>query len=66
MVTSHDVRSVIDEALKRHRGGSQRYGDLNVEMDGRDFLHEAEMELLDFINYAVYQVLKLRSLRTRL
>jgi len=66
MVTFHDVRSVIDAALERHRGGSQRYGSLDPATDKRDFLYEAEMELLDFINYAVYQVLKLRSLRTRL
>jgi len=65
MVTSEQIRAVVNEALERHRGGSQRYGDLNVETDERDFLYEAEMELLDFINYAVYQVLKLRALRAK-
>jgi len=63
MITSEDVNAVIIEALSRHRGGSKKYGDLDLVMDGRDFYQEAVEELLDCINYQVYQVLRLRALQ---
>ena len=40
-----------------------QYGPLDLGTDKRDFLREAEEELLDAINYLAFQVIKLRRLK---
>lgn len=59
-----DIEAIIKEALTRHDAGRFEYGELDLSTDKRDFIHEAEKELLDCINYCVFQILKLRRLRT--
>ncbi len=63
---SNDIACIIREALRRHREGEEKYGILDPATDTRDLFHEIEEELLDTINYAVYQILKIRTLRERL
>jgi len=65
MVTSEQINAVIQEALSRHRGGSKKYGDLDLTTDTRDFYEEAVQELLDSVNYMIYQILKLRALQAK-
>ena len=59
-----DIEIVIREALSRYKEGKQEHGELDLSIDKRDFTLEAEKELLDCINYCVFQILKLRRLRT--
>lgn len=61
---SQDIKTVIREALGRYEAGRLKHGQLDLSGDKRDFLHEAEQELMDCINYCVFQILKLRRLRT--
>jgi len=52
---SGNYQVYINEAVSRYTGAN-----------GRDFLEEAEQELLDCINCCVYQVLRLRVIRESL
>jgi hypothetical protein len=56
-----DIEAVIGEALNRYGRGRLEHGQLDLERDKRDFLHEAEQVLLDCNNYCVFQILRLRS-----
>ena len=58
------IERAIEEALKRHDTGRLKYGNLDLPGDWRDFIHEAEQELLDCINYCVFQILRLRGIKT--
>lgn len=64
-IETKDIAAVIVEALKRYEAGRRKYGSLDPATDKRDFLHEAEQELLDCINYCVFQILKLRRIKNR-
>lgn len=55
------IEVVIREALIKYDNGRAKYGPLSLDTDGRDFLQEAEAELLDCINYCVFQILRLRG-----
>ena len=55
--------SIIREALSKYEQGKIEYGEIDLATDKRDFIDEAEKELLDCINYCVFQILKLRKLR---
>jgi hypothetical protein len=54
------LKGVIKEALQRYKEGKTEYGFLDLSTDNRNFLQEAEQELLDCINYCCFQVLRLR------
>lgn len=59
---SEDIEFVIKEALSRYNAGKAEHGELDLSRDKRNFLHEAEKELLDCINYCVFQILKFRMM----
>ena len=63
---SEDIEAVIREALTRHEAGRLEYGELDLSIDQRDFILEAEKELLDCINYCVFQILRLRQLKEKM
>jgi len=58
------IEAVIKEALNRYESGRRKYGELDLSRDDRDFINEAEQELLDCINYCVFQILRLRGIKT--
>jgi len=58
------IEAVIKEALTRYDAGRCKYGELDLSRDDRDFINEAEQELLDCINYCVFQILRLRGIKT--
>lgn len=58
--------AVMVDVLRRIESGRSTYGALRVETDPRDFLAEAEAELLDGIAYLYFETLRLRALRGRL
>ena len=58
-----DIKGIIREALNRYEAGRLEHGQLDLSEDQRDFIHEAEQELLDCINYCVFQIIKLRRLK---
>jgi len=62
-VTPEQIEGVIKEALTRYEGARSVYGPLDLSTDSRDFLLEAEEELLDAINYMAFQILRLRRMR---
>ena len=57
------LKGVIREALQRYEAGRIEHGNLNLSTDNRDFVHEAEQELLDCINYCAFQISKLRRIK---
>ena len=57
------IEAVIKEALNRYESGRIKYGSLDLSRDDRDFINEAEQELLDCINYCVFQILRLRGIK---
>ncbi|MBT9165315.1 MAG: hypothetical protein DDT23_01332 [candidate division WS2 bacterium] len=58
-----DIENIIKEALSKYDKGRFNYGDLELTTDKRDFIYEAEQELLDCINYCIFQILKLRGIK---
>lgn len=58
-----DMELIIREALNKYEAGRLKHGHLDLSTDKRDFLQEAEQELLDCINYCVFQVLRLRGIK---
>lgn len=60
---SKDIEIIIREALTRYETGRIEHGHLDLSTDKRDFISEAEQELLDCINYCVFQVLRLRGIQ---
>lgn len=58
-----NIEAIIREALKRYEEGRQEHGELDLSRDKRDFVYEAEQELLDCINYCVFQILRLRGIK---
>lgn len=62
-VTAEMIETVIRKALRRYEAGRLEHGQLDLATEKRDFLHEAEQELLDCINYCIFQILRLRSLK---
>lgn len=64
-MTSHgnNIEAVIREALTRYEKGRLLHGQLDISQDRRDFISEAEQELLDCINYCVFQILRLRGIK---
>ena len=58
-----DIEKVIAEALDRYEAGRLEHGQLDLARDNRDYIEEAIQELLDCINYSVFQILRLRRLR---
>lgn len=60
---SNDIEAVIREALNRYDAGRLEHGQLDLSTDKRDFLYEAEQELLDVINYACFEIMKLRGIK---
>lgn len=57
-----DIEAVIKEAIEKYNKGRDKYGSLDLARDKRNFIHEAEQELLDCINYCVFQILRLRQI----
>jgi len=58
------LKGVIKEALERYKEGRNEYGSLDLSTDKRDFLQEAQEELLGAINYCAFEILKLRRIKT--
>lgn len=56
MIKPEDIEGVIREALNRYDDGRLTHGELDLDTDKRDFINEAEQELLDCINYCVFQM----------
>lgn len=61
---SSNIEAVIRQAIDKYERGRLEHGQLDLAVDKRDFLNEAEAELLDLINYAVFEVLRLRMIRS--
>jgi hypothetical protein len=58
------VVDIYNEAYKRKVAGAKTYGEESYLT--KDNLKEAEEELLDLINYASFEIVKLRRLRERI
>ena len=66
MTRQRDVFEVLEvqkQALARMEMGSKAYGEFNPKTDERDLYDEMIDELLDFMNYASMQIIKLRCLK---
>ena len=58
-----DMDDIFKKCLKRQKKGLVEYGEFDPENDTRCMYTEMEEELLDVINYAYFQILKLRKLK---
>jgi len=57
------LTEVFEVAQRKFEKGAAKYGTFDPEADGRDFLQEAEAELLDAINYLAMFLVKVRTIR---
>lgn len=60
------VRRVLDDAFAKYREGEKKHGVLDIDADPRNFLVEAERELLDAIVYACIEIARIRELNKKL
>lgn len=58
-----ELQHIFDDAYDKYREGAKEHGELNIDTDTRDFLKEAEYELLDSIVYLAFQIVRLRRMR---
>ena len=54
---------IFEQCKKRQQEGLVQYGEFDPELDDRCMYTEMEEELLDVINYAYFEILKLRKLK---
>ena len=59
----NDTYDIFMKAKDRERKGLSKYGKFDPATDNRDMYEEMEEELLDVINYAIFQIKKLRYQR---
>lgn len=57
------IEEILTAALVKYRQGEAKYGAYDPATDKRDFLKEAEAEILDAINYLAMYILKVRAMR---
>jgi hypothetical protein len=61
-----DAKEVAIIVMRRLQAGQEQYGNMNVSGDGRDYLNEIMMELVDAPVYGAMQWVKtMRKLRER-
>jgi len=65
MTDTEQVKAVMKDALKRMEEGRKKYGEYDPATDKRALLVEMEEEMLDFVNYACLEVVRLRFLRKK-
>jgi len=58
-------QTIIAEADMKMDRGKEKYGEFDPVTDERDLLEEMVEELLDVINYARMQILKVREMQGR-
>ena len=61
-----EVRSIFDDALQKYHEGEKKYGELDIMKDPRNFLAEAEAELLDTMNYLAFEIIRIRRVNAML
>lgn len=53
------ITFIFAEALRKYHHGAAKYGTFDPATDQRDFIREAEAEILDAINYLAMFLLKI-------
>ncbi len=61
-----EVRSIFDDALQKYHEGEKKYGELDIMKDPRNFLAEAEAELLDTMVYCAFEISRIRKVNATL
>lgn len=61
-----ELEGILSDAFAKYRRGEEKHGVIDIDTDRRDFLTEAEDELLDAIVYNAFQIGRLRRARARL
>ena len=59
------LAEIFTAALRKFERGAAKYGTFDPATDARDFLQEAEAEVLDAINYLGMFLVKLRALQRK-
>lgn len=54
------IQGILNDAFDKYREGEKKHGVLDIDTDPRNFLREAENELLDAIVYMCIEVARLR------
>ena len=57
------LSEVFTAALQKFERGAAKYGTFEPATDTRDFLKEAEAEVLDAINYLAMFLVKMRNMK---
>ena len=57
------LTEIFTAALRKFERGAAKYGTFDPATDGRDFLQEAEAEILDALNYLAMFLVKVRTIR---
>lgn len=56
------VKGILDDAFSKYRKGEEKHGVIDLDNDPRNFLEEAEDELLDAIVYMAFEIRRIRAL----
>lgn len=59
---SKTIELIFSEAMRKYHQGASKYGEYDPATDTRDFLKEAEAEILDAINYLAMHLMKVRAI----
>ena len=59
------LAEIFTAALRKFERGAAKYGTFDPATDARDFLQEAEAEVLDAINYLGMFLLKVRAMQRK-
>jgi len=61
-----ELKEILTAAFSKYRKGEEKHGVIDIDSDPRNFLKEAEDELLDSIVYSAFEIARLRKLRARI
>lgn len=61
-----EIKAVLGDAFDKYREGEKKYGELDIMLDPRNFLAEAEEELLDTMVYCAAEIIRIRRVNAQL
>ena len=65
MTDIDQLNKVFEAAAEKFLKGAAKYGTFNPATDTRDFLSEAEAEILDAINYLAMLLMKMEAMKNK-
>ncbi len=61
-----EIKGIMGDAFDKYRAGEPKHGELDIMTDPRNFLAEAEEELLDTMVYCAAEIIRIRRVNAQL